>query len=70
MCLNIAGCMVNSVDPDQMPCSAASDLGLHCLQKPKSVPKHSIIMVSVAFSFILLFFSCSTSLLSLRDNVK
>ena len=21
----------NSVDPDQMPCSAASDLGLHCL---------------------------------------
>ena len=23
----------NSVDPDQMPHSAASDLGLHCLQK-------------------------------------
>ena len=21
----------NSGDPDQMPCSAASDLGLHCL---------------------------------------
>ena len=21
----------NSEDPDQMPCSAASDLGLHCL---------------------------------------
>ena len=21
----------NSVDPDQMPCSAAADLGLHCL---------------------------------------
>ena len=24
----------NSVDPDQMPYSAASDLGLHCLQRP------------------------------------
>ena len=21
----------NSVDPDQLPCSVASDLGLHCL---------------------------------------
>ena len=31
---NIAGCMANSVDPDQMPRSAASDLGLHCLQRP------------------------------------
>ena len=27
-------CMANSVDPDQMPHSAASDLGLHCLQRP------------------------------------
>ena len=26
--------MANSVDPDQMPHSVASDLGLHCLQKP------------------------------------
>ena len=26
--------MQNSVDPDQMPHSAASDLGLHCLQCP------------------------------------
>ena len=26
--------MANSVDPDQMPHSAASDLGLHCLQRP------------------------------------
>ena len=31
--------MVNSVDPDQTPRSAASDLGLHCL--PRSVcPKY------------------------------
>ena len=27
-------CKANSVDPDQMPHSVASDLGLHCLQKP------------------------------------
>ena len=26
--------MANSVDPDQMPHSAASDLGQHCLQRP------------------------------------
>ena len=25
--------MANSVDPDQMPYSVASDLGLHCLQR-------------------------------------
>ena len=26
--------MANSVDPDQMPHSVASDLGLHCLPRP------------------------------------
>ena len=26
--------MANSVDPDQTPHSAVSDLGLHCLQRP------------------------------------
>ena len=26
--------MANSVDPDQMPHSAASDLGVHCLLRP------------------------------------
>ena len=31
--LNIAVCMANSVDPDQMPHSAASDQGLHCFAK-------------------------------------
>ena len=30
---NIAVCFANSVDPDQMPHSAASDLGPHCLQR-------------------------------------
>ena len=33
---NNAVCMANSVDPDQMPHSVASDLGLHCLQRPIS----------------------------------
>ena len=32
-----AGRMANSVDPDQTPCSAASDLGLHCLLRPVSI---------------------------------
>ena len=27
--------MVNSIDPDQMPLFVESDLGLHCLQRPK-----------------------------------
>ena len=30
----IAGWVANSVDPDQTPRSAASDLGLHCLLRP------------------------------------
>ena len=32
-CLSMLVCMENSVDPDQMPHSEASDLGLHCLQR-------------------------------------
>ena len=31
MSKSAAGCVVNSVDPDQTPRSAASDLGLYCL---------------------------------------
>ena len=31
---NIAVCMANSVDLDQMPCTVGSDLGLHYLQRP------------------------------------
>ena len=30
----IAVCIANSVDPDQIPHSAVSDLGIHCLQRP------------------------------------
>ena len=35
-CLSVQNivCMANSVDPDQRPHSAASDLDLHCLQRP------------------------------------
>ena len=36
--------MANSVYPDQMPCSVASDLGLHCLLR-LSVPMLSVITV-------------------------
>ena len=44
MSLNIAVCLANSVDPDQMPCCAASDLGLHCLQR-LTVPLPMVITV-------------------------
>ena len=34
LCLKIAGRVANSVDPDEMPHSAASHLGLYCLLRP------------------------------------
>ena len=34
ICLGIAGWVENSLDPDQTPRFAASDLGLHCLFRP------------------------------------
>ena len=34
MCLKFAVSVANSVDPDQTPRSAASDLGLHYLLRP------------------------------------
>ena len=34
LCLKIAGCVANSVDPDETPRSAYSHLGLYCLLKP------------------------------------
>ena len=34
ICLKTAGWVANSVDPDQTPRNAASDLGLHCLLEP------------------------------------
>ena len=33
-CLNSAGSVANSIDPDQTPRSAASDQGLYCLFRP------------------------------------
>ena len=42
LCLNIAGWMANSVDPDEMPHSAVSHLGLHCLLRPDCLNTYSI----------------------------
>ena len=42
--------MANSEDPDQMPHSAASDLGLHCLQRriyPNPFQPKSFVCVEV-----------------------
>ena len=48
MYLKSVGGMANSVDPDQRPCSAASDLGLHCLLMPvhpNTWGKYSLIVI-------------------------
>ena len=63
--------MANSVDPDQMPHSAASDLGLHCLQKP--VQNFRVITVGMYFSFspqlhILLVLLMSTHIVFSKRN--
>ena len=49
--------MANNVDPDQMPHSSASDLGLHCLLVPVytvclylSVPIFKVITVNSIFT--------------------
>ena len=42
--------MANSVDPDQMLHSAASDLGLHCLERP-TVPILRVITVVICQNF-------------------
>ena len=44
---NIAVCIENSVDPDQTPRSAASDLGLYCLQR--YICPNMVIMVDIPF---------------------
>ena len=40
VCLNTAAQVANSVDPDQTPRSAASDLGLHCLSTEASLSEY------------------------------
>ena len=47
--------MANSVDPDQMPQSVASDLGLHYLQRPTRLPILRVITVVVIFFFFIIF---------------
>ena len=42
--------MANSVDPDEMPHSAASHLGLHCLLRPVC-PVHMVNMVVCKVNF-------------------
>ena len=42
--------MENSVDPDQPPHSAASDLGLHCLQRPNCKGRRQIDDIFLIFT--------------------
>ena len=44
LCLKIAGWVANNVEPDEMPHSVASHLGLHCLLRsvcPNTLVKYS-----------------------------
>ena len=50
ICLKTAGCVANSVDPDQMPHFAASDQGLHCLLTGLSV---QILRVHMVVCFVI-----------------
>ena len=43
--------MANNADPDQMPHSVSSDLGLHCLQM-LSVPILRVIMAVLKLTFL------------------
>ena len=56
LCLKIAGWVANSVDPDEMPHSAVSHLGLYCLLRPvcpNTYGKYgSINMIIILFNFI------------------
>ena len=45
------GCVVNSVDPDQTPHSAASDLGQHCLHRPVYSKRYSLIIGTFILQF-------------------
>ena len=50
LCLKIAGWMANSVDPDEMPRSAASHLGLYFLLRPvcpNIYGKYGMIILSI-----------------------
>ena len=63
--------MANSVDPDEMQCSAASHLDLHCLLRPVRLNTYG--KYGNACLFVALFYSGSTSLstifLSYPDSV-
>ena len=37
--------VANSIDPDQMPQSVASDLSLHCLLRSVLIPKVNLVML-------------------------
>ena len=41
VCLKIAGWVANSIEPDEMLCSAASNLGLHVLLRPVCLKTYS-----------------------------
>ena len=56
LCLKIAGCVANSLDPDKTPHSKGSYLGLHCLLRlvcPNTFKEYMV-------EYFLLFFNLIT----------
>ena len=59
LCLKIAGWVANSVDPDEMPRSAAPHLGLNCLLRPvcpNTYGKYGVLFFCGFFCYSFFFF--------------
>ena len=57
-CMYIAVCMANSIDPDQL-LHFASDLGLHCLQRPiclNTKGYYGILIHLIFYLYIYIYF--------------
>ena len=64
LCLKVAGWVANSIDPDEMPHSAASHLGLHCLLRrvcPNTYSKYGIVVDTVCLCLAVTILSCMLS---------
>ena len=58
LCANVSttfGWVVNNIDPDQIPHSVASDLGLHCLLKSGVQILRVHMVFSISYSAIIIF---------------
>ena len=64
LCLKIAEWVANSVDPDEMPRSAASHLGLYCLLRPVCPNTYGKYGIQNFRTFPIVYYCCLTFPLS------